>query len=212
MERGADCFSTFDDLQGRRGSSSTAESNVVSSGKRREDMVLTKHTTTGFPYLISQVISPRQRARPATFPDRHEPAKNACQSALRKDQRPLASQTLERTGTHNTEKIRCLPKHDLHLLSIYTLYFELANVQCEDLYELISCLLPEVTASPAQHCTYSIFGTKRRGFDPYFLHFLLHFFSYCPEWEGRNEIETIFLLGLVGEILGSGLCFLLGAL
>jgi hypothetical protein len=33
-------------------------------------------------------------------------------------------------------------------------------VQCEDLYELISCLLPEVTASPAQHCTYSIFGTK----------------------------------------------------
>jgi hypothetical protein len=33
-------------------------------------------------------------------------------------------------------------------------------VQCEDLYELISCLLPEVTASPAQHCTYLIFGTK----------------------------------------------------
>ena len=37
---------------------------------------------------------------------------------------------------------------------------EISIVQCEDLYELISCLLPEVTASPAQHCTYSIFGNK----------------------------------------------------
>jgi hypothetical protein len=34
-------------------------------------------------------------------------------------------------------------------------------VQCEDLYELISCLLPEVTASPAQHCTYTIFGINK---------------------------------------------------
>jgi hypothetical protein len=46
------------------------------------------------------------------------------------------------------------------MTAIYTLYFEIVFVQCEDLYELISCLLPEVTASPAQHCTYSIFGTK----------------------------------------------------
>lgn len=33
-------------------------------------------------------------------------------------------------------------------------------VQCEDLYEPISCLLPEVAASPAPHCTYPIFGMK----------------------------------------------------
>lgn len=49
-------------------------------------------------------------------------------------------------------------------------------VQCEDLYELISCLLPEVTASPAQHCTYSIFGT-----------------TFHPAWV-RNSVFAIFFL------------------
>jgi hypothetical protein len=43
-------------------------------------------------------------------------------------------------------------------LSISTQHLRSIDVQCEDLYELISCLLPEVTASPAQHCTYPIFG------------------------------------------------------
>jgi hypothetical protein len=49
-------------------------------------------------------------------------------------------------------------------------------MQCEDLYELISCLLPEVTASPAQHCIYSIFGKHltQRGFETLFLQF-----SFC---------------------------------
>lgn len=32
-------------------------------------------------------------------------------------------------------------------------------VQCENLYEPISCLLPEVAASPAQHCTYKSLET-----------------------------------------------------
>ena len=59
-------------------------------------------------------------------------------------------------------------------------------VQCEDLYEPISCLLPEVAASPAPHCTYLIFGKNIACRAPvrflaatsFFLLFFL-FFSNC---------------------------------
>jgi hypothetical protein len=54
------------------------------------------------------------------------------------------------------------PRPKPNYIVFYVRYIEYLSgeEQCEDLYELISCLLPEVTASPAQHCTYSIFGTK----------------------------------------------------
>lgn len=64
-----------------------------------------------------------------------------------------------RTGPRFIWHLRWVHQHHQQLLfSIYNRYLRSINVQCEDLYELISCLLPEVTASPAQHCTYSIFG------------------------------------------------------
>jgi hypothetical protein len=68
-------------------------------------------------------------------------------------------------------------------------------VQCEDLYELISCLLPEVTASPAQHCTYQIFGTNSRGFDPYFLPFCSNFFAILLE-SRRSKGKLAFVFGM----------------
>jgi hypothetical protein len=79
--------------------------------------------------------------------------------ALRFTQGPRPTSATE-TGSQQRLTQRC--RHSISDLrpTIYTLYFETIIVQCEDLYELISCLLPEVTASPAQHCTYSIFGTK----------------------------------------------------
>jgi hypothetical protein len=72
------------------------------------------------------------------------------------------------------------PHGQLLLLSIYLNHCKLINVQCEDLYELISCLLPEVTASPAQHCTYLIFGKHlaRRGFETLFLQFIFALSCY----------------------------------
>jgi hypothetical protein len=45
--------------------------------------------------------------------------------------------------------------HNIIKFNMAYIHFILPNliVQCEDLYEPISCLLPEVAASPAQHCT-----------------------------------------------------------
>ena len=78
------------------------------------------------------------------------------------------------------------------LCSFICLYIFFARqfmiVQCEDLYEPISCLLPEVAASPAPHCTYPIFGqniarTRARVrflLASRILSFLFFLFSPCP--------------------------------
>jgi hypothetical protein len=71
------------------------------------------------------------------------------------------------------------------------------NVQCEDLYELISCLLPEVTASPAQHCTYSIFGTKTSWIRSALFAFLAALLFIGGECEDRIEDNERFLTGVV---------------
>ena len=82
-------------------------------------------------------------------------------------------------------------------------------MQCEDLYELISCLLPEVTASPAQHCTYSIFGTKLSWVRPILFAILLSFL-YCVVKGGDHDaIGYVFLRTVGAEIDGPGLCFVL---
>ena len=82
--------------------------------------------------------------------------------------------------------------------------FYVLVVQCEDLYELISCLLPEVTASPAQHCTYQIFGTKQSRFRSSLFAILFLLCDFCVRLEERGDAGRLFLGRVVDEIL----CFL----
>jgi hypothetical protein len=72
-------------------------------------------------------------------------------------------------------------------------------VQCEDLYELISCLLPEVTASPAQHCTYTIFG-QTSWVQPILFAFLNIMLSYRLFLSLFNAVICIVLPGLLVKL------------
>jgi hypothetical protein len=72
-------------------------------------------------------------------------------------------------------------------------------VQCEDLYELISCLLPEVTASPAQHCTYTIFG-QTSWVQPILFAFFNIMFYYRFFLSLFNAVLCIVLPGLLVEL------------
>ena len=75
-------------------------------------------------------------------------------------------------------------------------------MQCEDLYELISCLLPEVTASPAQHCTYSIFGTKLSRVRPsLFANIAALFFFLLQVRRMRRRLAEIFTGAGGGDIV-----------
>ena len=72
-------------------------------------------------------------------------------------------------------------------------------MQCEDLYELISCLLPEVTASPAQNCTYPIFDNHLQEVRLLFLPFWKN-----PSREGMQSCGESGWLGWFFAGVGGG--------
>jgi hypothetical protein len=157
---------------------------------------------------MDRSVHPALARTASTFPDRPpQRTSRIPQNAFRFVQGPRTSAA--RISDPHTHQIQqgTRTQHKV-CLTIYTIYFAFVLVQCEDLYELISCLLPEVTASPAQHCTYQIFGTNSRGFDPYFLLIKRVFLSYCLESAQEGVYRGLFLAHVVGEIL----CFFVSSI
>jgi hypothetical protein len=122
--RGAVCPFTIDNLQGRWRLEAEQRKKTGRGCKKRLDMDL-KDMRRLFYYQAPPSylpgVSPRQRARPATFPDRHEPPKKARHSALRKDPRPLALQTVERTMQTDPSPSNYTPP--LSIINIYRIFY-----------------------------------------------------------------------------------------